>query len=174
MSTPIVRLMHYDPRWRQEFQQTKSSLLHSCMGWVCAVEHIGSTAIEGLIAEPIIDVMAQVQSDDSTNAVSVASDLIQGMNFRVVDQHAWFPDAAVLEKPRYGPATHRVFLTAPNRTAWHDSLKIRERLRQDRELALRFEATKLARWRHGEGDPEQYRSDKSIFFTHLLDQIEQD
>ncbi|MDG2222325.1 MAG: GrpB family protein, partial [Rubripirellula sp.] len=42
--------MHYDPRWRQEFEQTRSSILSSTEGWVTGVEHIGSTAISGLIA----------------------------------------------------------------------------------------------------------------------------
>ncbi len=59
-----VRLMHYDPRWRQEFEQTRSSILHSCAGWVTAVEHIGSTAISGLIARPTIDVIASVADDE--------------------------------------------------------------------------------------------------------------
>ena len=77
MEEKKVRLMHYDPRWRQEFQQTKSSILHSCAGWVTAVEHVGSTAISGLIARPIIDVLAAV-ADES--ALATAAQLIEGLN----------------------------------------------------------------------------------------------
>ena len=75
MKEKQVRLMHYDPRWRQQFQQTRSSILHSCAGWVTAVEHVGSTTISGLIARPTIDVLAAVMDEDS---LMVAAELIEG------------------------------------------------------------------------------------------------
>ena len=90
MEETKVRLMHCDPRWRQEFQQTRSSILHSCAGWVTAVEHVGSTAIPGLISRPIIDVLAGV-ADES--GLGKASNLIEGLNFRINDSPEWSSDA---------------------------------------------------------------------------------
>lgn len=183
MNQPAVRLMHYDPRWRQEFRQTKSSLLQSCMGWVTAVEHVGSTAIEGLIAQPIIDVFAVVNVNASENPednpFGRASDLIEGLNFAKSDLPNWALTkggenqvVVVLEKPRHRNPTHRVFLVQDTWKVWQQAIGIRDRLRADRDLAFRFEETKVARWRSGDGDPSKYESDKSIFFTHLIDQID--
>ncbi|NND99259.1 MAG: GrpB family protein [Pirellulaceae bacterium] len=175
MTDPTVRLMHYDPRWKQEFEQTRSSILQSCGGWVTCVEHIGSTAISGLIARPTIDILAAVAPTSSTNerehALTEAANLIEGLNFRRHPVAAWAIDSILLDKPRHGAATHRIYLTATQSPAWRQALAIRDHLRRDPELAIRFEETKVARWRSSEGDPEKYEKDKSVFFTHLLDQL---
>jgi GrpB-like predicted nucleotidyltransferase (UPF0157 family) len=169
-----VRLMHHDARWRQEFQQTRSSILFSCAGWVSAVEHIGSTAISGLIARPTIDVVAGVED---LAAMEFATPLIEGLNFREIDAPDWAEGARHLVKPRHPspPATeptHRVFLTVRDSQLWNRVIRLRDWLRGHPETAIRFEEAKVARWRSGEGDLDQYEHAKSIFFAHLEDQIE--
>jgi len=173
VNTPLVRLTHYDPRWRQEFQQTRSGLLQSCWGWVQQVEHVGSTAIPGMIARPTIDVMAVAMDIEG---LSRASLLIEGLNYRQVDSPSWAADAVTLVKPRYirpsdaGP-THMVFLTLQDSKSLNRALAIRETLRGDASMALRFEEAKVARWRSGRGELARYQADKAIFFAHLLDQL---
>jgi hypothetical protein len=45
----------YDPAWSVTFEQERTSL-HTALGpLVLTVEHIGSTAVPGLAAKPIID-----------------------------------------------------------------------------------------------------------------------
>ena len=168
-----VKLMHYDPRWKQEFQQTRSSILQSCEGWVISVEHIGSTAIPGLVAQPTIDVLAGVNrsGEQGINCFSAAADLIEGLNFRRCESSSWPNQSVVLQKPRHGSPSHRVFLMDPDDRQWSEAIAIRDHLLSHREQALRFEETKVARWKSGEGDPARYQSDKAIFFTHLADQI---
>jgi GrpB-like predicted nucleotidyltransferase (UPF0157 family) len=169
-----VRLMHHDPRWRQEFEQTRSSILHSCAGWVTAVEHIGSTSISGLIARPTIDVIAAV---DSVDGIEPAALLIEGLNFRRQQSPAWAPDAMLLVKPRHAPAgqpdpTHCVLLVVHGSPIWNRVIRLRQWLRDHAETAIRFEEAKVARWRSGEGDLASYQADKALFFAHLEDQID--
>ena len=174
MTEPTIRLMHYDPRWRQEFKQTRSSILQCCEGWVSAVEHIGSTAIGGLIARPTIDVLAGVNiesCDAHEDPITEAAKLIEGLNFRRESSPAWAPTATVLVKPRSGQETHRVFLMQSGSPLWNQALRIRDHLRSNPEVAVRFEETKVARWRSGDGDPQKYRRDKAVFLTHLVDQL---
>ena len=170
MEESTIRLMHYDPRWPQAFEQTRSNVLQSCRGWVTAVEHIGSTAISGLIAQPIIDVIAAVEAAEGLVPASMA---IEGLNFRRARCPDWIADepACLLEKPRHGTATHRVLLVVRDSQPWRRAIRLRERLRADPDTAVRFEETKVARWRRGEGDPQRYEADKAIFFAHLEDQI---
>ncbi len=174
MDGQFVRLTHYDPRWRQEFQQTRSSILQSCQGWVVAVEHIGSTAIAGLIARPTIDAIAGVTSGE---ALEPAALLIEGLNFRRVESPSWASEAIALRKPRHAnPAdpepTHQVLLMRVECPAWNRALEVRDWMLSHREDAVRFEEAKVARWRNGEGDRQRYQSDKAIFFAHLEDQID--
>lgn len=164
--------MHYDPRWRQEFQQTRSGILQCCDGWVEDVQHIGSTAIEGLIARPVIDVLAGVKGGDQVGeAIASSSDLIEGLNYRVTNAPRWCDGTVVLTKPRHGESTHRVWLTEIGGRLWNQCLAVRRQLLDNRELALRFEEIKVDRWKEGAGDPDQYASGKSDFFYHLIDQI---
>ncbi len=169
-----VRLMHYDPRWRQEFEQTRSSIFFSCDGWVTSVQHIGSTAISGLIARPTIDAIATVTSAEASDHASL---LIEGLNFRVVPSPPWAGDAVTLIKPR-NPSpeqvdpTHRVFIVEEGSLLLERAVGLRDHFRNQPETAIRWEEMKVASWRDCEGDLEKYESDKSIFIAHLTDQIE--
>lgn len=166
-----VRLMHYDPRWPQEFQQTRSGVLHSCVGWVVEVQHIGSTAVSGMVAQPVLDVVAAVRDDDEREtAIEQSANLIEGLNFRRGQTPMWAAETVVLNKPRSGQPTHRVYLTYMDSPFWKSSLGIRDSLVADRDLSLRFEETKVARWRKGEGDQTKYESGKAVFFAHVLEQ----
>lgn len=166
-----VRLMHYDPRWPQEFQQTRSGILQSCMGWVVDVQHIGSTAISGMVAQPVLDIVAAVRNDEEMEtAMEQSAALIEGLNFRRSETPMWAAETLVLNKPRSGTPTHRVYLTYLDSPFWKSSLAICQTLQSNRELSLRFEETKVARWRKGEGDQLKYENDKAVFFAHLLEQ----
>ena len=166
---PEVRLMHHDPRWRQEFEQTRSGIYQYCRGAVTRVEHVGSTALPGLIARPIIDIVAAAQGIDDLAAATTA---IEGMNFRIVETPGWAGPVTTLQKPRHGSPTHRVMLTTLADPLADRTVRLREVLRGDRELALRFEETKVARWRRGGGNAAKYALDKAVFFAHLEEQME--
>ena len=57
-----ITVTEYDPLWPQKFQ-AESRLIRSILADNClAIYHIGSTAVPGLAAKPIIDMMAVVKS----------------------------------------------------------------------------------------------------------------
>ena len=167
-----IRLSHYDPRWRQEFEQTRSSLFFSGDGWMSAVHHVGSTAIPGLIARATIDAIA-VTADDEGQETSAT--MIEGLNFRRVLPPMWAADAIRLIKPRHIPdgevATHDILVVQEGSPTLRRCLAVRDYLLGDREAALIFEERKVARWQSGEGDPEQYAIDKAAFFDQFGEQL---
>ena len=57
-----VKLRAHDPDWAQAFDLERARLQALLPDAFLAVEHIGSTAVEGLPAKPIIDIMAGVAS----------------------------------------------------------------------------------------------------------------
>lgn len=65
-----VRLVAYDPEWARLFD-SEASALHERIGeLVVDVQHVGSTAVPGLIAKPILDVAAAVKSSEVIPAVA--------------------------------------------------------------------------------------------------------
>jgi len=56
-----VEICEYDTTWPLKFEEQKGDLLNAIGDKVVAIEHIGSTAVPGLGAKPIIDIMVGLQ-----------------------------------------------------------------------------------------------------------------
>jgi len=57
-----VVVVDYDPRWPAMASSAIAELRAAARGLFAEIEHIGSTAVPGLAAEPVIDLMAAVPS----------------------------------------------------------------------------------------------------------------
>lgn len=64
-----VIVVPYNEKWKQEFEQIKSALLCVLDNYVEAIEHVGSTSIEGLAAKPIIDIDVIIKDYNSFEIV---------------------------------------------------------------------------------------------------------
>ena len=62
MSKRVIEVIDYDPTWAIDFEQEKALLLRVMGETATNVEHIGSTAVVGLSAKPIIDILVEVKS----------------------------------------------------------------------------------------------------------------
>ncbi len=61
MTTPII-IEDYDPQWPQRFDAVRSRIASVLGTFAAAIEHVGSTAVPGLAAKPIIDVDVLLRS----------------------------------------------------------------------------------------------------------------
>jgi GrpB-like predicted nucleotidyltransferase (UPF0157 family) len=62
-----VALHSYDPAWPARFQSEAGMLTEALGPWITGgVHHVGSTAIPGLAAKPVIDIMVGVADLDSS------------------------------------------------------------------------------------------------------------
>jgi GrpB-like predicted nucleotidyltransferase (UPF0157 family) len=57
-----LRILDYDPEWPHQAAEAIDALNAATPGLFAEIEHIGSTAVPGLAAKPIIDLMAAVRS----------------------------------------------------------------------------------------------------------------
>ena len=57
-----IKLVDYDPRWPDLFAEEAARIRIAVGDSVVAVEHFGSTAVPGLSAKPIIDLLIAVRS----------------------------------------------------------------------------------------------------------------
>ncbi len=56
-----IEVVEYDPSWPERFESEKKRLVDTLGSIVIEVHHIGSTAVPGLVAKPIIDILIEVQ-----------------------------------------------------------------------------------------------------------------
>jgi len=54
--TNIVELQPHNEIWAQQFNALKSEFINELDSLILAVEHVGSTSIEGISAKPILDI----------------------------------------------------------------------------------------------------------------------
>ncbi len=55
MPSPIF-VVEYDPQWPEHFVMLRTSIANALDHLAAAIEHVGSTAVPGLAAKPIIDI----------------------------------------------------------------------------------------------------------------------
>ena len=58
----VVEVVAYDPQWPQRFAAEAAAVQAALGDAVLRIEHVGSTAVPGLAAKPIIDMMPLVRS----------------------------------------------------------------------------------------------------------------
>src|SRR5512138_3669521 len=69
-SQAAVEVVDYDPAWPPRFEEERGALQRVLGRWLVGpIEHIGSTAVPGLAAKPVIDIMAAVRDLDSSRPV---------------------------------------------------------------------------------------------------------
>ncbi len=82
MQKDTVEVVAYDPRWPGLYAAERVRIVAGCPGAFTAFEHIGSTAVPGLRAKPIIDMMVAVPSLVGSGPLS---DALNGLGYAVFE-----------------------------------------------------------------------------------------
>lgn len=138
----------HDPGWAAWFEAESSELARALAAWLTdGIHHVGSTAVPGLAAKPILDMIAGVR--DLTEAASVIP-VLRDLSYAHAPHR---PRALWFYKPASaGPHQHtcHLHLTEPGSDLWRERLAFRDALRTDPDLARQYQELKqrLARVRH--------------------------
>ncbi|HLX54580.1 MAG TPA: GrpB family protein, partial [Aquella sp.] len=81
----MIILEAYNAEWPVLFEREKALILSAAKAYNIMVEHIGSTAIPGIKAKPIIDIMVGVQNLAIADQYIV--DLIQSLGYNYISEY---------------------------------------------------------------------------------------
>ncbi len=163
MSAP-VELTDYDPSWPSKFEQERGAIADAISHWLIGpIEHVGSTAIPGLRAKPIIDIMAPVESlSASRDALPVLTTL----------QYEYWPYRADvmhwLCKPSDEFRTHHLHLIPMDSRLWQDRLVFRHYLLTNPSVASQYADLKNQLADLYKHDREAYTDGKTDFVEHIV------
>jgi GrpB-like predicted nucleotidyltransferase (UPF0157 family) len=159
-----IHIVPYDPDWAAKFEHEKAALETLLAPWRRGpIEHVGSTAVPGLCAKPVIDIMVGVTSlAESEPAKAVLHQAGYQYAAYKTDVMHWFC------KPSFAMRTHHLHLIPFGSPLWHDRLRFRDALRTDSTLAADYAALKLELARKFEFDREAYTEGKSPFIARTL------
>ena len=156
-----VQLHAHDPAWARGFDSEAERLRALAPGTFLAVEHIGSTAVPGLPAKPIIDILAGVASLDCVDELidrlcANGYTTSRAFNATLVDRK-W------LMRWRDGHRTHHLHIVVLDSAPWRDRLAFRDALRRDPALAHRYAELKADLASRHRSDREAYTEAKAEF-----------
>lgn len=167
-ATARVEVQPADPRWQRLGEQLREELTLSLARWLAApIEHVGSTAVPGLPAKPVLDLQAVVLDLDCASAVAQA---VAGNGWHLVppelDARPW---RRFLVKVAGDVRVAHLHLMAVDCERWVEQLAFRDALRADFDLRRRYAALKQELATHHANDREAYTAGKADFVYTALD-----
>ncbi|HEY8557821.1 MAG TPA: GrpB family protein, partial [Actinomycetes bacterium] len=163
---PVVVVDH-DPRWAGTFEQERERIVGALGRLVLAVEHVGSTAVPGLAAKPIIDLLVGVRSLPEARTCCVEP--LQALRYRYMAEYeAWLPGEMLFRKGPPGPWTHHAHLMEPTCPRWEEFTLVRDYLRRHPEVASAYADLKRALALVFEDDIAGYRTAKAPFIEAVI------
>ncbi len=151
-------IAEYDPAWPQRFERERRRLAAALGRAALRIEHVGSTAVPGLAAKPIVDVLVAVADpeDDSFAAPLEAA----GYELRVRERgHRMFRTPA---------RDVHVHLWAAGDPEVERTLRFRDRLRSDAADRAAYERLKRELAGREWGDMNEYAEAKDPLIKEIL------
>jgi GrpB-like predicted nucleotidyltransferase (UPF0157 family) len=164
-----VDLVPYDLHWPALFQVEAKLLIAGLGSSSFTIEHVGSTAIPGLGAKPVVDLML---GGPSLAAIDARRPAIEHLGYEYrPHQEAVIPDRRFFVKSVGGRRAFHLHAVQAGSAFWVEHVAFRDRLRSDPGLAAAYHGVKAdlaARHRH---DREAYTSGKSAFISTVLGSV---
>ena len=159
---PIL-IADYDPEWPALFARVCSFIEPALADVTRRIEHVGSTAVPGLAAKPIIDIDVIVPSSKD---IPVAIGRLQSLGY------AHEGDLGVAGREAFrAPAAmpgHHLYLCAQDSAALANHLAVRDALRADPALAQEYGRLKRRLAREVGSDIARYVEGKTAFLRSIL------
>jgi GrpB-like predicted nucleotidyltransferase (UPF0157 family) len=162
----------HDPRWADR-ARTECERLAELLAPLLAdgVEHVGSTAVPGLAAKPIIDLMASVSDLDVAARQAHGRLVADGWCYvpPELDRRPWRrffvkPDTSGQRRKAH------LHLVQAGHPRWTEQIKFRDALRRDRQLAQGYADLKCRLAQQHGHDREAYTAGKARFVATVLGQ----
>jgi GrpB-like predicted nucleotidyltransferase (UPF0157 family) len=135
-----IAVVPHQPVWALRFEQERAELAEVLAPWLHdGIHHIGSTAVPGLPAKPVIDMMAGVRD------LADAKDTVEPLRAMGYGHAEHRPNTLWFFKPGDGGLdgrTHHLHLTEPGSDLWRERLAFRDALRRDPALRAEYAALK--------------------------------
>ena len=162
-----IVITEYDPNWILLFKQESARIQTVLEGdLVTRIEHFGSTAVPGVAAKPIIDLLVGVRSLVEARQIAVFQ--LEHLGYAYWSGN---PDPQrmffVKGLPPNSPRTHHIHMVEPNSILW-ERLLFREYLRQHAEEAARYAQLKYHLAQRFSSDREAYTMSKAEYVEAVM------
>ena len=154
---PIL-LAEHRPEWGEWYREESSRLAKALPAGKFRLSHIGSTAIEGIYAKPIVDILLEIPENIAMDGIGK---IVQGCGYLCMSEEK--------ERKSFNRGytergfAERVFHLHLRRFGDNDELYFRDYLNGHPEAAKAYEALKLSLWKRFEHNRDAYTQAKGGF-----------
>ena len=159
-----IEVLDYDPSWADQFEEWRTALA-GVLGPGVGINHIGSTAVPGMAAKPVIDIL--VSMEDLENEADYVTQIEQvGVALRARE-----PGHRYFRPPEGSPRTVHIHVCRPGSGWERDHLAFRDLLRRDPEAAAEYATLKRTLADSYRDDRLAYNEGKTAFILDALGRL---
>jgi GrpB-like predicted nucleotidyltransferase (UPF0157 family) len=165
--TKEIVVEEWSPVWSAWFDQLHGLVWPAVSSCALRIDHVGSTAVEGLAAKPIIDMDVVCAVEEDVPKVVAA---LRGAGY------LWRGDLGIEGRQAFrlmeddGRPPHHLYCVVEGNQAHRDHLDLRDLLRGDADARRRYADLKRANVEAAGGDMDRYVALKHDLVTELLAQ----
>ena len=162
-----VTVLPYSSEWQRSFCRIKTILEAGLCGIHCAIEHVGSTSIPGMVAKPIIDIDVVIDRRDfgeTKNRLKTMGYVHEG-DLGIMDREAFdLTDAT----RRAGLPEHHLYVCPHDSEELRRHIAFRDYLRTHPEQRAELSSLKQQLVRRHRGNPEAYMAGKDALVKRII------
>ncbi|AST91916.1 MULTISPECIES: GrpB family protein [Sutcliffiella] len=160
-----VFLVPWSTEWAKEFETEKQQIVGVIGQYTVKVHHIGSTAVKGLSAKPIIDIAIEI--DNFLDGEKCAKAL-EGLGYSYRGTNV-LPERHYLNKGE--PRTHQIHMYQRDNMYLLEQLNFRDYLRINKQARSEYQQLKLKLSSLNKNDKHKYADEKTDFVKSILEKI---
>lgn len=160
-----VSVVEYRPQWQAMFEAEKHRLRAVLDKVSARIEHIGSTAVGGLAAKPIIDIMVGLPDFSAADELVPEIEALGYAYFKKYEDE--MPFRRYLAKNLDEIRTHQIHMVEIGGEFWERHLLFRDHLRQNPEVAEKYAALKKHLAEREWTDVNEYADAKTEFIKSV-------
>jgi GrpB-like predicted nucleotidyltransferase (UPF0157 family) len=154
-----VEIVEYDPAWPGQYERERDLIADALGDLAAAIEHVGSTAVPGLGAKPIVDIMVGVRSlAEGEKCVGLLEEL--GYEYK---GEFGIPGRLYFRRLTDGNRSHQIHMVEIGSDFWERHLLFRDYLRENPREARDYYELKLRLVGEFGSDREGYTEAKTEF-----------
>lgn len=157
-----IVVVPYDEAWRSSFESLYARLWPTLQAHIVAIEHVGSTSVEGLAAKPILDVDIIIASRD---VLPVVIEALRSLGY------AHRGDLGIPDREAFGhehELKHNLYVCVEGSLGLRNHLLLRDHLRANPSDRDAYGELKLKLAGQFADAPDAYLDGKTSFIVSIL------
>ncbi len=161
-----VRLTKFDDKWMQLYRLEAERIIEVCKGKIVDITHIGSTAIPGIVAKPIIDIMIGVATMTDGEA---CIPLLESINYVYKGEYG-IPGRLFFVGLEQEMSCYHLHLVVRQTEFWDTHVLFRDYLITHTDIARQYEDLKKELSLKFADNRDEYTKGKHDFIQAVLQQ----